>query len=139
MTDTLEFSFDREVPAEALLKLMLQTSWGKDRTSRGLEKMLAGSSIVLSVWDNEHLAGFARVLTDGIYRAVIEDIIVDERYRAKGIGSKIVRMLIDKLSNVEKIYLRTSENMERYYKRFGFSLTPYSSMRLLPKERARGN
>jgi GNAT superfamily N-acetyltransferase len=134
MSNGLEFSFDRAVPAQALLELMLQTGWGKGRHVNGLETMLAGSSIVLSVWNGDRLVGFARALTDGVYRALIEDVIVDESYRARGIGSEIVRMLIDRLSHVEHVYLFTGESLERYYERFGFTLTPYPSMRLLPGE-----
>lgn len=134
MTNTLEFSFDKNVPPEDLHKLMLQTGWGKGRSVEGLSRMLSMSTLALGVWDGGRLVGFGRAMSDGTYRALIEDIIVDEPYRNKGIGSKIMQMLTDRLSNVEDIYLFTGMDMESYYNRFGFVVTPFLSMRLLPKE-----
>ena len=132
--DRLEFSFDRSVAAEDLHRLMLQSDWGHERTVDGLGTMLSQSTIRLGVWDGERLVGFARAISDGVYRSVIEDVIVDEEYRGKGIGAKIMGILIGRLSDVEHIYLFTSTDLEGYYKRFGFSITPYLSMRLLPSE-----
>jgi len=135
MINALEFSFDKVVLPQDLHKLMLQTSWGKERTVEGLTRMLSMCTITLGVWDGDKLVGFARAMSDGMYRALIEDIIVDAHYRRTGIGSKIIRMLADRLSNVEHIYLFTGKHMEPYYRRFDFELTPYISMRLLPEKR----
>lgn len=132
----LEFSFDRIIDPKGLSKLMKQTSWGGKRTVNGLRKMLRLSTIKLGIWDGNNLVGFARVLSDGVYRALIEDIIVDESYRGRGIGTKIMQTLVDKLSNIEHVYLFTgTEKLQQYYKRFGFSLTPYFSMRILHVKR----
>ena len=138
MMDALEFSLDRQVLPEDLLKLMLQTSWGKERTVAGLRRMLGICTITLGVWDGDKLVGFARAISDGTYRSLIEDIIVDADYRGRGIGAKIIRMLADRLSNVKHIYLFTGKHMEPYYNRFGFELTPCISMRLLPEGRRSG-
>ena len=137
--DTLEFSFDRSVAAEDLQRLMLQSDWGHKRSVDGLRTMLSQSTIRLGAWDGERLVGFARAISDGVYRSVIEDVIVDEEYRGKGIGSKIMGILIGRLSDVEHIYLFTGKDSERYYRRFGFSLIPYLSMRLLPSDQIKSH
>ncbi len=128
----LEFSFEREIQGEDLHRLMIQSTWGNRRTVTGLGKMLQHSTLKLGVWEGEKLVGFARAFSYGAYRSLIEDVIVDEAYRGKGIGTKIMQLMIEKLSKVDEIYLFCGENRETYYHRFGFSLTPHLSMRLCP-------
>ena len=134
MNQGIEFSFERTVAPEALRNLMLQTGWGQARTIQGLEQLLASSSATLSAWDQDHLVGFARVLTDWVYRAVIEDVVVDEPVRGRGIGSRIVQLLMDRLAGVERIYLFTGDVNLAYYARFGFERPPYFALRYLRPE-----
>ena len=132
MAQTLEFSFDRPVGPEELGPLLNQSDWAQGRTGPGLETMLRMSSLKLGVWDDNRLVGFARVLSDGVYRCVIEDVIVDESYQDRGIGTRIMRTLMKELSGVEHVYLFTGgERLKQFYERLGFSLTPYLSMRIL--------
>ena len=128
----LEFSFEREIEGKDLHRLMIQSNWGNRRTVNGLAIMLQHSTLKLGVWEGEKLIGFARALSDGAYRSLIEDVIVDEVYRGKGIGTKIMQLMIEKLSIVDEIYLFCGANRETYYHRFGFNLTPHLSMRLCP-------
>ena len=93
--------------------------------------MLDNSAVKIGVWEGNRLVGFARAVSDGIYRCVIEDVIVDESYRGKGIGTKIMKLLVEELSDVEHIYLFTSgEKLKKFYEKFDFSLIPYFSMRI---------
>ena len=50
-----------------------------------IEKMLK-NSIAIGVWEENELVGFARVVSDGVFRAYIEDVVVHENVRNKGIG-----------------------------------------------------
>ena len=40
----------------------------------------------IGVWEENELVGFARVVSDGVFRAYIEDVVVHESVRNKGIG-----------------------------------------------------
>ena len=44
------------------------------------------NSIAIGVWEENELVGFARVVSDGVFRAYIEDVVVHESVRNKGIG-----------------------------------------------------
>ena len=130
-TDKLDFSFDRPVSHEEIGYLFEQTQWAQGRTVEGIKKMLDNSAVKIGVWEGNRLVGFARAVSDGIYRCVIEDVIVDESYRGKGIGTKIMKLLVEELSDVEHIYLFTSgEKLKKFYEKFDFSLIPYFSMRI---------
>ncbi len=44
------------------------------------------NSIAIGVWKENELIGFARVVSDGVFRAYLEDVVVHESVRNKGIG-----------------------------------------------------
>ena len=106
---------------EELKFLFSQTSWASKREDHDIEKMLNNLSVFVSIRDNSVLIGFGRAITDGIYRALIDDIIVDHTHQGKGIGRIIVESLLDQLEGVEEIFLNTKPELEDFYKRFGFS------------------
>jgi len=54
--------------------------WAKNRTINDLKKCLAISDGVISLWVGQEIVGFGRALTDGIYRGVLWDIVIDQNY-----------------------------------------------------------
>ena len=68
--------------------------WAKNRSSTNIRKMLANSSGVVSIWNDRELIGFGRVTTDGAYRAVIWDVVVDSKYQGSGIGTLVIEKIL---------------------------------------------
>ena len=105
------------------LQMLLKnnSSWGKKRNIKDLKKMLAGSSVVVSLWSKEKLIGFGRATTDEIFRAVLWDIIIEKNYQNSGLGKKIVHKLLTNplISKVQRIYIMTT-HCESFYKKIGF-------------------
>jgi glucosamine-phosphate N-acetyltransferase len=52
----------------------------------------------------------------------IEDLVVDKEYKNRGIGRDLINFCLDKISKEEyyKIILDCSEELERFYNKFGF-------------------
>ena len=90
--------------------------WAKSRTINDLKKCLANSDVIVSLWVGNEIVGFGRALTDGIYRGVLWDIVIDKNHQGKGYGKKIVNSILvsEKLKKVEKIYLMTTNKKEFY-------------------------
>ena len=67
------------------------------------------------------MAGFGRATSDGIYRAVLWDIVVAGDLQGIGLGRQVVDALLaaPALKNVEKIYLMTT-NSSDFYLQLGF-------------------
>ena len=63
--------------------------WAKKRNRKYIRKMLANSSIVITIWKKKKLIAFGRALSDGVYRAVLWDVVVAEEFQKKGIGKDI--------------------------------------------------
>jgi ribosomal protein S18 acetylase RimI-like enzyme len=116
----LIFSCERPVTVEDLLPLFAQTHWADKRDPDDVRRMLAATQIVMGVWQQDRLIGFARVLTDGLYRAIIDDVVVDGEFRKLGIGERMMRDLAAQLSEVEEIFLRCDPDMVPYYSRLGY-------------------
>jgi hypothetical protein len=61
--------------------------------------------VQLGVWQADRLVGYARALTDGRFRALIDDVVVDEAQRGSGIGSEIMRRLVGYVTRVDEVFL----------------------------------
>jgi len=124
-------------PNKGLLKLKKflnrNAFWAKDRTIHDLKKCLANSDVVVSIWVSDEIVGFGRALSDGIYRGVLWDIVIDNDHQGKGFGKLIVKNLLGskKIKNTEKVYLMTT-NKKLFYSQIDFK--EVTSQNLLIRE-----
>lgn len=116
----VDYSFSGTIALEELMWLFKQTDWAGGRTSDDVAALLRGSFVRLGARHEGKLIGFARAFTDGVYRAVVEDVIVDEGWRGRRIGNELVRRLIEHLAEVEEISLGCREELVPFYARLGF-------------------
>jgi N-acetylglutamate synthase-like GNAT family acetyltransferase len=92
--------------------------------------MLAGSQAVISAWQGSRLVGFGRATSDGVFRAVLWDVVVAGEHQGRGLGRRIVEALLQEpaLTAVERVYLMTT-NSSGFYEQLGF--TAVESQRLM--------
>ena len=97
------------------------TSWAKRRSIYDLKKCLANSDVIVSIWVGNEIVGFGRALTDGIYRGVLWDIVIDQNHQGKGFGRLIIKTLLSskKIKKTKKLYLMTT-NQKSFYSQFDF-------------------
>ena len=113
-------------PSRGLLKLrrlfQKHAFWAENRSNSDLKRMLAGSTVVVSLWRGKRLVGFGRAHSDGIHRAVLWDIVVAGDLQGKGLGRRVVEALLaaPAIRNVERVYLMTT-NSAGFYKQLGFT------------------
>ena len=95
--------------------------WAKSRTINDLKKCLANSDVIVSIWVGNEIVGFGRALTDGIYRGVLWDIVIDRNHQGKGFGKLILNNLLSskEIKNTKKIYLMTT-NKKLFYSQMDF-------------------
>lgn len=116
----LTYSFTQPITAADLLPLFAQAGWTANRSPQAVQTMLDQTRVCLGVWNDDRLIGFARAITDDLFRAYIEDVIVDQTYRGQGIGAAIMRRLLDRLTHVEEITLNCEDHLLPFYQRLGF-------------------
>ena len=118
------------MPSRGLLKLQRlfqkHAFWAQQRSFAQLRRMLAGSSVVVSLWRGKRLVGFGRASSDGIYRAVLWDVVVAGDLQGRGLGRQVVEALLaaPEIQRAERVYLMTT-NSSGFYQQLGFnSATP---------------
>lgn len=125
------YSFTEPVNAEELSELLKQTHWANDRSPLDVQKTLDHSQLTLGVWDDESLIGFCRVVTDDIYRALIDDVVVDKAYREQGIATTMLEKLLMRLQHIEIVMLDCAPHLCGFYARLGFVEKTDTSMMLV--------
>ena len=112
-------------PTRGLLKLRRLLNkhafWARGRSPRQLRQMLKGSQVIVSLWRGKRMVGFGRASSDGIYRAVLWDVVVAGDLQGRGLGRRVVEALLasPKLRKVERVYLMTT-NSSGFYEQMGF-------------------
>jgi ribosomal protein S18 acetylase RimI-like enzyme len=96
--------------------------WAQGRSRRALVRMLLGSCSVVSAWQGGRLVGIGRATSDGVFRAVLWDVVVAEEHQGRGLGRRIVQALLafPPVAASERVYLMTT-NSSGFYERLGFS------------------
>ena len=88
-----------------------------------LEEAYANSLCVLGAYDSDRLVGIIRAVGDGQTIVFIQDIIIQPEYQRKGIGTKLLKAVMDKYSDVYQMELLTdnTEKTKAFYRSVGFS------------------
>ena len=109
---------------EEITNLYQSVGWTKylERISV-LEDAYANSLCVIGAYDNEKLVGIIRAVGDGLTIVFIQDIIIQPEYQRKGIGTKLLKAVMDKYSDVYQMELLTdnTEKTKAFYRSVGFS------------------
>ncbi|MEO1593593.1 MAG: GNAT family N-acetyltransferase [Cyanobacteria bacterium J06632_22] len=123
---------------DELLQLYRQTAWwGRHRQRTDLEQMLAHTSLVIGFQeaDTQRLVAFCRLLSDGVYRATVYDVMVAVDYQGQGLGRRLMDAVVThpQLQQVEHVDLNCLPEMMPFYRKFGFQLiTQVQLMRWIP-------
>jgi GNAT superfamily N-acetyltransferase len=108
---------------EELHSLYQKEWWTKGRTLDATRRGIKGSQIVIGLLDGaDSLIGFARVITDYTFKALIFDVIVAENARDHGLGSHLVSLVTshDALRNVRHFELYCLPELIEFYEAHGF-------------------
>ena len=117
---------DKKVDYDKLKTLFNEVGWN-DKTDdiNRLKAMVENSQIVVTAWDEEIMVGFARCTTDYVFNGQINNVVVDSKYRRKGIGKVLINKILDSSRQVTYI-LRGSIGNEEFYRGLGFEDGPIS-------------
>lgn len=93
-----------------------------------LENMLAleqgykNSLLILAAYENDELLGIVRVVGDGFTIVFVQDILVFPEKQRQGIGTALVKAILDRYSDIRQIELITDNSPKTvaFYKSLGF-------------------
>lgn len=107
-----------------MLGLFKSAWWASGRDLAGVTTMLSRSDLVFAAHTNGFgLAGFARVLTDEVYLALILDVIVAPEQRGTGVGAALMDAIVGHpvVSSVRSVELVCQPDLLPFYARWGFT------------------
>jgi len=115
----------KNLPTEQLYRLFEQAGWVRNDTPQvQIEYFNApflSSTLVVSAWEDARLVGSVRVLSDGIIRSSLYDLVVDAEYRMRGIGAELVRRCRAVYPNSEWL-LQAAPDAVGFYEKLGFAV-----------------
>jgi GNAT superfamily N-acetyltransferase len=117
--------YGADIPSvEDFKSLFDSTGWNDEYLlSPGeLHKAITNSWCTVSAYHGANLAGFGRVVSDGVLHAMIYDLIVQPDRQGKGIGNEILRRLLLTCldAGIRDIQLFCARGKRKFYERRGF-------------------
>ena len=107
-----------------VMRLFAHTWWTKDRNRTQVAASLAATPVRVGLADpaNGQLVAFARAFSDGVYKALVMDVVVDESMRTRKIGHRLVQTVLAHplVAAVEDVELYTNPARDRFYTELGF-------------------
>ncbi|TAH60132.1 MAG: N-acetyltransferase [Gottschalkiaceae bacterium] len=109
---------------EELLYLYNDVEWHAYTADKiNLKKAIDNSLKVVTAWDDEKLVGLIRVVGDGHTIIYIQDILILKSYQEQGIGSKLLKLILEKYKSIRQIVLMTeqTEKTVGFYQKNGMA------------------
>ena len=119
MSDIIISDDKTKFPVEKAIELLHTTYWAENRDPEVIRKSIE-NSIVFGVYDEDNLIGMARVITDFATTFYLADVIIDEKYRGKGLGKKLISTIMadERFSSLFGILV--TRDAHGLYEHFGF-------------------
>ena len=105
--EIIEYQTYRE---EEILPLYASVGWtaytdAPDVLHRGFERSL----LTLAAYEGETLVGLARAVGDGETVVLMQDLLVFPQYQRRGIGTALMRAMMERFANVRQFQLLTDD------------------------------
>ena len=98
-------------------------------------RIIAGSHCFMIVTSGSEIVGMGRAISDGASDAYIQDVTVNKTYRSRGIGTRVIEKLVERLhqDGLGWIGLIAEKNSYQFYEQLGFKKMP-NSVPMLKKD-----
>ena len=89
------------------------------RNPPDIQRAFENSYTSCFAYDDTLLIGAARALSDGVYYAIVFDVVVAIEYQGMGVGRTLMGALLKNLP-FDKIFLTAPPDKQGFYRKFGF-------------------
>lgn len=124
MSEKIEYRQIKDINGQELQTLYENAGWTSYTANmQVLLRAVKNSLFVVSAWDENKLIGLLRAVGDGEVILYIQDILVLDTYKRKGIGRKLMETAIAEYKNVRQYVLLTEDTQETrlFYESLGFT------------------
>lgn len=120
----MEIKEYKDYKAAEICQLYTEVGWTAYTENMAvLEQGYKNSLLVLAAYDNDELLGIIRVVGDGFTIVFVQDILVFPSRQRKGVGTALLKAVLDRYRDVRQIELTTDNTAKTvaFYKSLGFS------------------
>ncbi|NLI54129.1 MAG: GNAT family N-acetyltransferase [Clostridiales bacterium] len=104
---------------DRVYELLHATYWANVRSRETIERTIA-NSLCFGVYDRGEQIAFCRCVTDDATMFWLADVIVDERYRRRGIGNAMVEAVLSHERLQGLVGILSTRDAHGLYRRAGF-------------------
>ena len=112
-----------EFRSDEILPLYTQVGWtAYTENMPALERGSKSSLLVLAAYENSELLGIVRAVGDGATVVWVQDLLVYPEKQRQGVGTALLRAVLDRFSDVRQIQLATDNTPKNvaFYRSLGF-------------------
>ena len=116
----IEYKVNEAVDATDIVELYRDSGLPRpiDDADR-IERMLAGSNLVVSAWEDGKLVGISRSITDSAWSCYLADLAVATSHQKAGVGRKLVELTKEAAGEESMVLLLSVPNAMEYYPKIG--------------------
>lgn len=104
-----------------IFETLSKSYWANTRSKELILKTIENSHC-FSLFHNDKQVGFARVITDYATFAYLCDLIIDDKYRGKGLGKWFTNTIISESKCGESSkWMLVTKDAQGLYKKYGFN------------------
>ncbi|WP_158856427.1 GNAT family N-acetyltransferase [Lunatibacter salilacus] len=119
--EDVKIEINKNPEVSELMELFRQTDWAKNRDPDKIGWMLAKTDMSVCLRQDGKLLAYGRILNDGCFRGLLDDVVVEKSVRGQGFGTLLMKTLIQISEPLEVLFLNADPKMKGYYGKFGFS------------------
>lgn len=108
---------------EQTFMLLHGTYWGVRRPREVVAKMIE-HSLCLALLQDDIQVGFGRAVTDYTVFSWIADIVVEPRYRSRGLGKWMMECIVTHPAIKDTQMVLQTRDAHRLYEKYGFTKNP---------------
>jgi len=116
---------------EQVFAIYIQQWWTAGRSPQDVRAAFANSTALVALVDEatDEAVAFARVVSDGYFQATVNDVICRPDLRGRGLGAMLMEALLahPAIARIPRLDLTCLPEMDGFYARFGFGLSPNGS------------
>ena len=112
-----------EFRSDEILPLYTQVGWtAYTENMPALERGYKSPLLVLAAYENSELLGIVRAVGDGATDVWVQDLLVYPEKPRQGVGTALLRAVLDRFSDVRQIQLATDNTPKNvaFYRSLGF-------------------
>ncbi|MCR4671111.1 MAG: GNAT family N-acetyltransferase [Saccharofermentans sp.] len=113
----------KDYDVSEILDLYSDAGWiAYTRDPDSLRRGYENSLLILAAYEGDELMGLIRVVGDGATVILVQDILVYKRYQRQGVGTALLKEILERFGDVRQIELVTddTEKTKAFYRSVGF-------------------